>query len=77
MQYNTSKYNEQQYQYELLSEQVTLSDNFYTLISKTLNDSAFLNDYLTKQVTNKGLSDSVRVSEWFLKDRNNSSNWSD
>lgn len=75
--YNEIRYNEGQYQYILLNDVASLSDSRAIDINKTLSDSAFLNDNLTKQITNKGLFDSVRTADWMLKQRVNETEWID
>jgi hypothetical protein len=77
MRYNTSQYNEQQYQYQILSEVITILESLIMDSTKPLTDTVFTSDTLTKQVTNKGLFDSIRLAEWMSKNRTNSNNWSD
>jgi len=78
MLYNRSRYNEQQYQYILLSEIVTLIDsNVSRDLAKRLDDSVFLYEDLTKQVTNKGLFDDISTIDWLSKQRTSETTWSD
>lgn len=77
MRYNTSRYNEQQYQYQLLSEILNISDAVIKDSSINKIDALFINDQLTKQITNKGLFDAVRLADWMSKNRLNDTNWSD
>jgi hypothetical protein len=75
--YNGLRYNESQYQFVLIPESVTLSDAKGIDSTKPLSDTAFLNDNLTKQVTNKGLSDSMRLADWMSKTRKDETEWVD
>lgn len=75
--YNNHRYNESQYQYILLADNVTVSDTTVKEHTKALSEFVFLLDSLTKQVTNKGLSDSVQLIDWLSKNRDNETTWSD
>lgn len=72
MRYNEAQYNEQQYQYFTLAEVITLVDNAITTSSiKTLQDTMFLSDLLTKQVTQKILAESLTLTDWESHHRGN------
>jgi hypothetical protein len=77
MQYNTTRYNEQQYQYQLLAEILSLSDTIVKDSSINKIDALFINDQLTKQIINKGLFDNIRLADWVSKNRNIDIGWTD
>lgn len=72
MRYNEARYNEQSYQYFSLAEVVTLSDGTVVKdFTKALQDTTFLSDLLTKQVTEKILSETVILTDWESHHRSN------
>jgi len=75
--YNTSRYNEQTYNYMQLNESLTLSDAALKDSTKQVSDIVFTVDNLTKQVTDKVLSEQVKLGHWISIDEKRSSTWSD
>ena len=71
MQYNSAQYNEQSYQYFQLSEIISLSDTLAKTPMKTLNDSVFPTDLLTKQFSNKALGETIHLDDWQSHNRKN------
>jgi len=71
MRYNEAQYNEQPYLYYQLSEVLTLTDLTSKEFTKILNDTTFLSNILTKQVTNKELAESILLFDWFSKKQTN------
>lgn len=62
---------------QLAPETITLIDSINRLIETAYYDIVFLDDVLTKQITNKGLFDSVRLNDWLSAKLDPASQWSD
>ena len=62
--------------YKVLTEAVTATDATVAKeLTRTLTESLLAIDTVTKQVTNKGLNETVRLNDWVKIERKNS-NWS-
>jgi hypothetical protein len=62
---------------KLLSDTITLSDSTSFDSSMQLSDIIFLDENFTKQITNKGLFDSIRLNDWISIKKILSDPWSD
>lgn len=62
---------------KLLQDTATLSENMVFDSSKQLSDIVFLDESFTKQITNKGLFDSIRLNDWLSIKKILSDPWSD
>jgi len=60
-----------------LNESLTLSDAALKDSTKQVSDIVFTVDNLTKQVTDKVLSEQVKLGHWISIDEKRSSTWSD
>jgi len=75
--YNTRRYNEQSYNYIQLNESLTLSDATLKDVTKSVSDIVFTSDNLTKQITDKILSETIKLGEWTSLTSKPSNTWSD
>jgi hypothetical protein len=57
-------------------ETLTLIENLVFNFNTAYSDSVFLNDVLTKQITNKGLFDAMRLADWLTLTPIRQSTWS-
>jgi hypothetical protein len=73
--YGTTKY--AAYLGIILSESVSMSDTVTKDSIKALSEFVFLLDLLSKQVLNKGLSESIQLIDWMTKNRDSETTWSD
>lgn len=62
---------------KLLSDAVNLSEGMIFDSQKTLSDIVFLDETFTKQITNKGLFDTIRLNDWVSVKKILSDPWSD
>lgn len=62
---------------KLLEDTATLSETMIFDTQKPLSDIVFLDETFTKQITNKGLFDSVRLNDWLSIKKILSDPWSD
>lgn len=62
---------------KLLQDITILSENTVFDSNKQLSDIVFLDETFTKQITNKGLFDSVRINDWLSIKKILSDPWSD
>lgn len=76
-QYNTSRYNEQAFNYIQLNEIITASDTAAKDSTKQVSDIVFTTDNLTKQVTDKILSEHIEIAHWTSVTAKPSNTWSD
>lgn len=76
--YNTFTYNEEQFNAFSLNDLVTLAETLTVSLSIVLSDAVFANEFLSRQITNKGLSDTVQTAEWINPKRAPAqSDWTD
>jgi hypothetical protein len=62
---------------KLLQDTANLSENVTWDVSVILSDITFLDENFTKQITNKGLFDSIRLNDWVSVKKILSDPWSD
>lgn len=75
--YNTRRYNEQSYNYIQLNETLNLSDSTLKDTTMLVSDIVFLTDNLTKQVTDKVMSEQIKLGHWININSKPSNTWSD
>ena len=76
MLYNEARYNEQPYQFFILSEIISMADTITRSTTKQLNESIFLSDLLTRQITQKLLTENLRFLDW-ISWKQQTSQWFD
>lgn len=68
--YNTFLYNEEQFNGFQLEDLITMADTTIAIaLNIVLSDTIFSNELLTKQITNKGLADSIKTADWVAPKR--------
>jgi hypothetical protein len=76
--YNRIRFNESQFDGFHISDSFTMSDAITKSVEKTVSDISVVSDGLTKQITSKVLTDTLRINEWVSKERNPAQeNWTD